>query len=105
MIELTAQEVERYLRRVHGPETKLLSVGGIGGGQGIKGFGYGKPLLVRFVKDGTEHEAVLSVMRGDKYGHQFYWDRAAILLFLIVYLWYRLFLLGLFVLRADLDDE
>ncbi len=81
MIELTAQEVERYLRRVHGPETKLLSVGGIGGGQGIKGFGYGKPLLVRFVKDGTEHEAVLSVMRGDKYGHQFYWDRAAILLF------------------------
>jgi hypothetical protein len=30
---------------------------------------------------------------------------AAILLFLIVYLWYRLFLLGLFVLRADLDDE
>jgi hypothetical protein len=30
---------------------------------------------------------------------------AAILLFLFVYLWYRLFLLGLFVLRADLDDE
>ncbi len=30
---------------------------------------------------------------------------AAILLFLIGYFWYRLFLLGLLLLRADLDDE
>jgi hypothetical protein len=83
MIELTAQEVERYVRKVHGAEARLVSVGAIGGkeGQGIKGFGYGKPLLVRYELRDETHEEVLSVMRGDKYGHQFYWDRAGILLF------------------------
>lgn len=83
MIALTKQSLEAYLKRLYGPATTLLAAGDIGNldEQGMKGFGYGKPLLVRFQTDEKEREAVLSIMKGDKYGHQFYWDRAAILMF------------------------
>jgi hypothetical protein len=83
VIELTPERIEAYLRQVFGPTARLAGVGEIGSlsGAGMKGFGYGKPLLVRFEQDGAPREAVLSVMRGDKYGHQFYWDRAAVLMF------------------------
>ncbi|EPR37033.1 aminoglycoside phosphotransferase [Desulfovibrio sp. X2] len=88
MIELTHALIEDYLRRAHGPGTRLLAAGSIGSldAQGMKRFGYGKPVLVRFAvrtPGGAEEEreAVVSVMKGDAYGHQYYWDRAAILLF------------------------
>ena len=47
----------------------------------MKEFGYGKPVCLRFEVGGKVRQGVLSIMRGDKYGHQFYWDRAAILMF------------------------
>ena len=83
MIDLKPESVAEYLRQAYGDSAELLDLGAIGtlDKQGIKRFGYGKPLLVRFRVDGEELEGVLSVMRGDKYGHQFYWDRAAILMF------------------------
>ncbi len=83
MIDLKPESVAEYLRQAFGPDAELLDLGAIGtlDKQGIKRFGYGKPLLVRFRAGGTLREGVLSVMRGDKYGHQFYWDRAAILMF------------------------
>jgi len=83
MIDLTPESVSEYLRRAFGPGAVLSDLGAIGtlDKQGIKRFGYGKPLLVRFTVDGQPREGVLSIMRGDKYGHQYYWDRAAILMF------------------------
>ncbi|MBU1228743.1 MAG: aminoglycoside phosphotransferase family protein [Proteobacteria bacterium] len=83
MIDLKPESVADYLRQAFGPEAELLDLGAIGtlDKQGIKRFGYGKPLLVRFRVGAELREGVLSVMRGDKYGHQFYWDRAAILMF------------------------
>lgn len=83
MIELKVESIKEYLKREFGEEAKLVAVGDIGNldEQGMKGFGYGKPLLIRFEVDGTIREAVLSIMKGDKYGHQFYWDRAAVLMF------------------------
>jgi len=83
MIQLKTANIETYLRRVHGDDARLLAAGDIGSldAQGMKGFGYGKPLLIRFMVGGEVREAVLSVMKGDKFGHQFYWDRAAILMF------------------------
>ncbi|MDP3428267.1 MAG: phosphotransferase [Humidesulfovibrio sp.] len=83
MIDLKPESVAEYLRQAYGDGAELLDLGAIGtlDKQGIKRFGYGKPLLVRFRVEGVEREGVLSVMRGDKYGHQFYWDRAAILMF------------------------
>jgi len=83
MIELTRQAVEEYLRQAFGPDATVTYLGDIGGlgEQGIKRFGYGKPLLVRFTADGREQTTVMSIMKAGKYGHQFYWDRAAILMF------------------------
>lgn len=83
MIDLNLNKVEAYLKRAFGLSATLNAAGDIGtlDTQGIKRFGYGKPLLVKFRAEGQDREAVLSVMRGDKYGHQFYWDRAAILMF------------------------
>jgi hypothetical protein len=77
------KNLERYLQESLGGSVKLKGVGEIGAPdqQGMKEFGYGKPLQVTYEKDGHEQQAVLSVMRGDRYGHQFYWDRAAILMF------------------------
>ncbi len=81
MASLTLEQVEKFLRDNFA--ARLTGVGEIGSldEQGMKDFGYGKPLLVRYEKDGSEHQAVLSMMNGDRYGHQFYWDRAAILMF------------------------
>ncbi len=83
MTELTVKSLAGYLQKAFGPGAELLWVGRIGRPeeQGMKALGYGKPLLVRFRLDGEVREAVLSTMRGDKYGHQYYWDRAAILMF------------------------
>jgi hypothetical protein len=83
VIKLHKENIEDYLRQVFGKDAKLESVGSIGNldEQGMKSFGYGKPLLIRFLVHGKPREAVLSTMKGDKYGHQFYWDRAAILMF------------------------
>ncbi len=83
MIELKLENVESYLKKAFGESAVLVDAGEIGtlDKQGMKRFGYGKPLLVRFKVDGSLRQGVLSVMRGDKYGHQFYWDRAAILMF------------------------
>lgn len=83
MIKLTPESVQAYLREAYGEDAELVDMGAIGtlDKQGIKRFGYGKPLLVRYRKGGKLREGVLSVMKGDKYGHQFYWDRAAILMF------------------------
>lgn len=83
MIELKIKSIEAYLKRAFGDDARLVGAGSIGNldEQGMKGFGYGKPLLLQFEVGGEMREAVLSVMKGDKYGHQFYWDRGAILMF------------------------
>lgn len=83
MIELQREQLETFLQDLYGPDARLLAAGDIGAldAQGMMRFGYGKPVLIRFQAAGRQQEAVLSTMRGDKYGHQHYWDRAAILLF------------------------
>lgn len=83
MIDLTKEQLEAYIRRAFGDKAELTGIGEIGSldEQGMKDFGYGKPLLLNFTVDGQAKQTVLSTMRGDEYGHQFYWDRAAILMF------------------------
>ena len=82
-LTINSEKIQAYLRQVFGESAKLSWLGEIGqqGTQGMKEFGYGKPLRIEFSVAGRLQSAVLSIMRGDKYGHQFYWDRAAILMF------------------------
>lgn len=81
-IVVRPEAVERYLRQAFGPDARLIGVCEMGvDNQGMKEFGYGKPVCLTFETGGKTQSGVLSIMRGDKYGHQFYWDRAAILMF------------------------
>jgi hypothetical protein len=82
-IVIRADRVEAYLRQAFGDDANLIGLCDIAapGEQGMKEFGYGKPVCIEFAVGGARRSAVLSIMRGDKYGHQFYWDRAAILMF------------------------
>lgn len=82
MLELSFEVLAKYVRDAF-DGAELLDAGDIGSldEQGMKGFGYGKPVRLRFKRNGQVEEAVLSVMKGDKYGHQYYWDRAHVLLF------------------------
>ena len=82
-LRVSAEKIQAYLRQAFGESARLSWLGEIGqtGTQGMKEFGYGKPLRIEFSVEGRVKSAVLSIMRGDKYGHQFYWDRAAILMF------------------------
>jgi thiamine kinase-like enzyme len=83
MIEIERDDLERYLLETIGAPMRLKGVGEIGvwDEQAMKEFGYGKSIKVTYEKDGQEEHVVFSTMRGDRYGHQFYWDRAAILMF------------------------
>ncbi len=83
MVEIGRDDLERYLRETLGPSARLVGTGEIGvwDEQAMKEFGYGRSLKVTYELDGREQHAVFSTMRGDRYGHQFYWDRAAILMF------------------------
>lgn len=82
-LRVSSEKIQAYLTQLYGDTAKISWLGEIGshGVQGMKEFGYGKPLRVEFSVGGKLQSAVLSIMRGDKYGHQFYWDRAAILMF------------------------
>jgi hypothetical protein len=82
-LSISSEKIQAYLRQVFGDTARLNWLGeiGQGGTQGMKEFGYGKPLRIEFTVAGHLKSAVLSIMRGDKYGHQYYWDRAAILMF------------------------
>lgn len=83
MITISPEHLEKYLEEAFGSGTRLVDYGDIGSldKQGMKRFGYGKPLLVCYEQGGVRKEAVLSIMKGDSFGHQYYWDRAAVLLF------------------------
>ncbi len=82
-LQIDLSSLQDYLQKQFGAGARLIEAGEMGsaGKQGMKEFGYGKPLHIRFELDGEEKQAVLSTMRGDSFGHQFYWDRAAILMF------------------------
>lgn len=82
-VALDPRNLERYLRESLGDSVKLTGVGEVGAldQQAMKEFGYGKSLMVTYQINGQQHRVVFSTMRGDRFGHQFFWDRAAILMF------------------------
>jgi hypothetical protein len=83
MLNMTDIEIQAFLEELLDEPVVLRHAAPLGTpeGQGMKGFGYGKPLLLTYERGGQAEQSVLSVMRGDEYGHQFYWDRAAVLMF------------------------
>ncbi len=83
MSAIRRENLRRFLQRSQRGSIALRGVRELGSaeGQGMKEFGYGEPLEIIYEEDGLERRAVLSFVRPERYGHQFYWDRAAIVLF------------------------
>lgn len=93
-MELRRAEVERYLRERFGDaaptgehDITLESVSELGTApgevmdEGVKGFGYGRPYLIRFRDGDREESVVLSTMRVQSgFGHDHFSDRAQVLL-------------------------
>jgi hypothetical protein len=75
-------DIAEYLKQVYKKEIVVTGTGKLGETEeGLKEFGYGKPLLIRFLADGEARTAVLSSMRTEGgFGHDHFSDRAQILI-------------------------
>jgi hypothetical protein len=56
--------LESYLKGIFGEDVHLIDKEEIGREETIKDFGYGKPYLIRFKRDGETGNVVLSTMKG-----------------------------------------
>ena len=84
------EKIRAYLERTLGTPVRLIGVKELGleagsaagkEQQDVKGFGYGKPYFVTFERnDGEVQDVVISTMKGDRFGHDHFADRAGILL-------------------------
>ena len=75
-------DIAEYLSQVYQRRVTVTGTGKLGEtDEGLKEFGYGKPLLIRFSADGEDKTAVLSSMRTEGgFGHDHFSDRAQILI-------------------------
>ena len=80
--ELKKDEIERYLRSILGPSLRVLSLEVLGEPRGdeIKGYGYGKPVLLNYQAHGQPRRAVLHTVSPGPFGHEHMSDRAQSLL-------------------------
>lgn len=75
-------QVIDYLRRHGFPDASDVRLSPLGGDtqSGIKGYGYGRPLRIRFESGGRSHDRVLRTMSPDPFDHERRADRADVLL-------------------------
>jgi hypothetical protein len=82
MRELKPDQIEHYLKSIAGSSARILSLNILGEPRGdeIKGYGYGKPLLIHYEAQGAHQYAVLHTVSPGPFGHEHMSDRAQILL-------------------------
>lgn len=74
--------VEVYLRANGFPDARVTALRPLGATtqEGLKAYGYGRPLRATFEAHGTTHERVIRTMAADPFGHERRSDRAATML-------------------------
>ncbi|MCS7386371.1 MAG: aminoglycoside phosphotransferase family protein [archaeon GB-1867-005] len=81
---LTLKNLESYLSEVYCGKVKIIGIGELGEkieeAKKLKGFGYGKPYIIKFEVNGAAREVVLSTVKPSIFDHQHFSDRARILL-------------------------
>ena len=79
---MKSDDIAEYLSQVYQKQVTVTGTGKLGEiDVGLKEFGYGKPLLIRFSADGEDKTAVLSSMRTEGgFGHDHFSDRAQIMI-------------------------
>jgi len=85
VLRLKLDKLRDYLSTVYKTDVKILWAGELGKKlrkpeKELKGFGYGVPYLVEFIVKGETKKVVLETMRPEGFGHDFFSDRAGILL-------------------------
>ena len=82
MLELKNERLEEYLSGVYKATAKVLRVVPLRSGLAadLKSFGYGMPYLIEFSLQGQTKRLVLETVRPEGFGHDYFSDRAAILL-------------------------
>jgi hypothetical protein len=82
MIELKPDQIQHYLKSTLGTDARVLSLEVLGDPRGdeIKGYGYGKPVLIRYELGGKHRRAVLHTVSPGPFGHEHMSDRAQSLL-------------------------
>jgi hypothetical protein len=70
MAELKIDEIEHYLRSIVGSSAHVLSLEVLGEPRGdeIKGYGYGKPVLIHYEIEGERRRAVLHTVSPRPFG-------------------------------------
>jgi len=82
-VELSKDALYKYLSSLYGAGVKLQGVRRLTGekvSKDLKGFGYGCPYVIEFTVNGKSRQAVLETMRPEGFGHDYFSDRAGILL-------------------------
>jgi len=80
---LTIEMLEKYLLQVYKEPVKVLKFYPLGEEKSekkLKGFGYGVPYVIEFVVNNKTRKVVLETMRPEGFGHDYFSDRAQILL-------------------------
>ena len=82
MPALSTDQLECYLRSITGPSARIVRAKVLGESEkeGIKGYGYGSPVLIDYEIDGKQQRAVLHTISPGPFGHEHMADRAQILL-------------------------
>ena len=82
MPALSTDQLECYLKSIAGPSARIVRAKVLGESEkeGIKGYGYGSPVLIDYETDGKQQRAVLHTISPGPFGHEHMADRAQILL-------------------------
>jgi hypothetical protein len=82
LLKLEAGKLEKYLSSVYKASVKVLRVVPMGGESvaSSKSFDYSVPHFIEFNADGETKHVVLETMRHEGFGHEYFSDRAAVLL-------------------------
>ncbi len=74
---ITHARVQRYLQRRGHPNATVIDMTPLGqeAQEGLKDYGYGCPIRVRFISDGAQRDVVLRTMSPDPFGHDRRADR------------------------------
>src|SRR5438309_4791765 len=82
MPALSTDQLECYLKSIAGSPARIVRAKVLGESEkeGIKGYGYGSPVLIDYETDGKQQRAVLHTISPGPFGHEHMADRAQILL-------------------------
>jgi hypothetical protein len=82
---ISEEALRKYLSSLYGADVEICGVWRLGGevfevSKDLKGFGYGVAYVIEFSVEGKVKRVVLETMRPEGFGHDFFSDRAGILL-------------------------